>query len=617
MHRRARGRTGCSSATSARHRLPLPRRARGLASAGRAHAARHRLLARPGREGLRPAPHAARPAPSSGAGSSGARTSMSAATPSAWRAMSTGAAPRSSPRRAAWARPRPRPRSPTLARGRPLSARTSTDGALAVRATHLPLLRRRLRRPGHARRRRQRRRIAGDPGASRPISAGCARRARRWARRWASRAGCSIPRSPADAGELGRGARMPWPTRFRATIARARAGRGRVLRLRPAADRGLLRRQQADEGLHRHRATSTPIRGCAWRRRWPATSAPSAPTRCPAATRTSTRPTCVRAGRLQRRLVPSGAVPAHEAAKERAAGAARRRHRPARAPPPAKRPTCTRRQARHGCAAVQRPAGRSGRPRRCVDETFVASHTRAVSDARWPRRGRRTRSADGGRRRPASPPPTSRSFYDWFAAHARARSPSSRRASTSRRTAPTRSTRSSTCHLLDRPDRQAGHGAVLDHRPAQRHGRARGRRARQPARRAHGFRRRGAVGTRPRASGGAERLPARPGLKAVELFQAVADGRDQGALGDRHQPGGQPAATPTRCARRWPPARSLVVSDCMRAHRHDAMRRACAAAGRRLGREGRHGHQFRAPHLAPARLPAAARRGAARLVDGG
>ena len=42
---------------------------------------------------------------------------------------------------------------------------------------------------------------------------------------------------------------------------------------------------------------------------------------------------------------------------------------------------------------------------------------------------------------------------------------------------------------------------------------------------------------------------------------------------------------------------------------------ACAAARRRLGREGRHRHQLRAAHLAPAPLPAAAGRGAAGLVD--
>ena len=46
--------------------------------------------------------------------------------------------------------------------------------------------------------------------------------------------------------------------------------------------------------------------------------------------------------------------------------------------------------------------------------------------------------------------------------------------------------------------------------------------------------------------------------------------------------------------------------------RHRRQRRARAAAGRRLGREGRHRHQFRAAHLAPARVPAAAGRGASR-----
>ena len=58
----------------------------------------------------------------------------------------------------------------------------------------------------------------------------------------------------------------------------------------------------------------------------------------------------------------------------------------------------------------------------------------------------------------------------------------------------------------------------------------------------------------------------------------------------------------------------VVVSDVLAEHRHDPPR-PCPAARRRLGREGRHRHQFRAPHLAPARLSACARRGAAGLVD--
>ncbi len=58
----------------------------------------------------------------------------------------------------------------------------------------------------------------------------------------------------------------------------------------------------------------------------------------------------------------------------------------------------------------------------------------------------------------------------------------------------------------------------------------------------------------------------------------------------------------------------VVVSDCVRDT--DTTRCAArAAAGRRVGREVRHRHELRAAHLAAASVPAAARRGAARLVD--
>ena len=50
------------------------------------------------------------------------------------------------------------------------------------------------------------------------------------------------------------------------------------------------------------------------------------------------------------------------------------------------------------------------------------------------------------------------------------------------------------------------------------------------------------------------------------------------------------------------------------ADRHHRARQ-CGAAGRDLGREGRHRHQFRALHLAPARVPRPARRRPAGLVD--
>ncbi len=57
----------------------------------------------------------------------------------------------------------------------------------------------------------------------------------------------------------------------------------------------------------------------------------------------------------------------------------------------------------------------------------------------------------------------------------------------------------------------------------------------------------------------------------------------------------------------------VVVSDVVEKHRHRALR-PCAAARRSVGRKGRHGHQFRAAHLTPARLAQGAGRGARRLA---
>ena len=66
---------------------------------------------------------------------------------------------------------------------------------------------------------------------------------------------------------------------------------------------------------------------------------------------------------------------------------------------------------------------------------------------------------------------------------------------------------------------------------------------------------------------------------------------------------------PAGCARRWRACPFVVVSDCWPTD--TTALRPRRAAGRRLGREGRHGHQLRAPHLAPARRSARrpARRG--------
>ena len=254
--------------------------------------------------------------------------------------------------------------------------------------------------------------------------------------------------------------------------------------------------------------------------------------------------------------------------------------------------------------AVQRPAGLLAAARRRTRD-FVERHTTgleaALAAARRQRSPRRLRPA--GR-------PTLATFFDWFAAHRAdghalfaGREPVERRHRQGQRD-----------HQLppaDRPHRPARHGTVLAHRPAQRDGRARSRRACQHARRAHGSRAGRHRPRRPllaRAAHGA-----RPGLKAVDLFEAVGAARSRRCGSWR--PIRSPACpTPTRCARRCRAASSSSSPMRSRADRH----RRClphTPAGARLGGEGRHRHQFRTPHLAPAAVPAAARRGAAGLVD--
>ena len=93
-----------------------------------------------------------------------------------------------------------------------------------------------------------------------------------------------------------------------------------------------------------------------------------------------------------------------------------------------------------------------------------------------------------------------------------------------------------------RPHRQARHGAVLAHRPAQRHGRPRSRRAGQSACRAHEFHTGRDRPRRPvlaRVQHGAARRP--QGRADVRGDRAR---RDQGAVGDGDQSGGVAAARP-------------------------------------------------------------------------
>ena len=106
-----------------------------------------------------------------------------------------------------------------------------------------------------------------------------------------------------------------------------------------------------------------------------------------------------------------------------------------------------------------------------------------------------------------------------------------------------------------RTDRPAGHGPVLGHRPAQRDGRARGRRPGQPACRAYALRRSGrpgrAAGVLAVARAGAEARPEGDGS-----VRRRAGWPDQGGVDRRHQPRRQHAPSRPGPARRWRPARS-------------------------------------------------------------
>ena len=165
-------------------------------------------------------------------------------------------------------------------------------------------------------------------------------------------------------------------------------------------------------------------------------------------------------------------------------------------------------------------------------------------------------------------------------------------------------------HRAHRPPRS---GPVLADGAAERDGRARGRRPRQHAGGPYGLlRARGATACA--ASGRRRASPIGEGDKAVALFRRIAEGRIKAlwimatnpavSLPDADRPG-------PRCSSSisWSSPRTSLSTDTHLA------RRACPAAGRGLGREGRHGHEFRAAHLAPARLPAGSRRGEAGLVD--
>ena len=112
---------------------------------------------------------------------------------------------------------------------------------------------------------------------------------------------------------------------------------------------------------------------------------------------------------------------------------------------------------------------------------------------------------------------------------------------------------------------------------------------------------------------GAPNLARSEGLKAVQMFDAVADGRIKALWVMGTNPAvSLPRADHVREAMRR--LELLVVADNVASN--DSVNLAHVRLSRGgLGREGRHGHQLRAAHLAAAAVSAVARRGTARLVD--
>ena len=231
--------------------------------------------------------------------------------------------------------------------------------------------------------------------------------------------------------------------RLRAHDRPARPRLGRLLSVRPVADRGLLRRQQADEGLSRLgqcRHQFAAVHGVLGRR-------PSARLRhrhrarrlCRSRPRRSDR-----ARRLECGLVPSGALPAHDRQQARP----RRQDRGDRSAPHRDGGRGRSRaadRARHRHRAVLRPAGASRRHagarlrihRRAHDGLRGRPDPRARDRAGCGRHRRCLRPRRGRRR------PLLRSVPR----DAGCRHLPSRKASTSRRRAPTRSPPSSTAIL--------------------------------------------------------------------------------------------------------------------------------------------------------------------------
>ena len=394
--------------------------------------------------------------------------------------------------------------------------------------------------------------------------------------------------------------------RFARLHSRARSRQRRLLRLGPAPDRGLLRLQQARQGARRHqqhrhqlaalhvergRGLQADARGATRRLRATTTSTTRAACSSPAPTPRGRIRSCTAASRRRGRAIPSSRSWSSIRAAPR--------------PPP--RPTCTSRSSPgtdvalfHGMLHLMLWDER-------IDRDFIAAHTDGIRRAQGDRarihaahrgadvrhqRGRPCRRGALVRRGPDAVAvlPGAQPVVVRHGEERGARQPAPR----------------------DRADRQARRGAVLADGPAERDGRPRSRRPRQPPLRASRSRRSrasrrggGAVGRRRRAG----RARASPRSSSSTRWpRAGEDGVD------RMHESRAVDARPGDRARGARPRRARRAAGGVRRHRDRGVRRR-AAARVDLGREGRHRHQFRAAHLARSRSARAAGRSARGLGD--
>ena len=485
----------------------------------------------------------------------------------------------------------------------------------ASRAHHLPLLRRRLRRAGAAGRPTAARSIAGDPDHPANFGRLCSK-------------GSALGETLGLDGRLlhpmlrqadGTLARVDWDTAldavadgFQRIVERDGPDAVAFYLSGPAADRGLLRRQQADEGLPRlgqRRHQFAAVHGLVGGRP-------------PPRLRRRHRAGQLRGPRSGRSRscwsapTPPGAIRCCSSAwcaNRRERGAKHRRdrsapHRDRRRRRPASLPIAPGTDTALFCGLLVRSRRHAARSTRAIIDAHTTGFAEALARAREIAPDvAATAAATGLDEADVA------HFFDLFAANAARR----HLLFAGREPVGAGHRQGQRHHQLPsrhRPHRQARHGAVLADRPAQRHGRARGRRARQSARRAHGLLR-PTTSTACAASGTRRAWPTREGLKAVQMFEAIERGEIKALWVMATNPAVVAAAR--RCRARGAAAGSSCSSSPRTCSRNDTVDAgaACAAAGRRLGREGRHRHQLRAAHLAPARVPAAAGRGAAGLVD--